>query len=91
MKESKKNLFEADMVLRCVKYLGQQGYSNNQIVVLAPYLGQIRVLQQLLRENQHDPELSEMDKMELIRAGLISEAAAKLDKKPLRLSTVGMY
>lgn len=91
LKESKKNPFEAEMVLRCVKYLGQQGYSNNQIVVLAPYLGQIRVLQKLLRDNQHDPELSEMDKMELIRAGLISEAAAKLDKKPLRLSTVGMY
>ncbi|KAK3315659.1 P-loop containing nucleoside triphosphate hydrolase protein [Apodospora peruviana] len=91
LKESKKNLFESELVLRCVKYFGQQGYSSQQIVVLTPYLGQIRVLQDLLRKNQHDPELSEMDKMEFIRAGLMTEAAAKLDKKPLRLSTIDNY
>ena len=90
MKESKKNIFEAEMVLRCVKYLGQQGYSSEQIVVLTPYLGQLRVLQDLFRKNNHDLTISEMDKAELIRAGLISEAAAKLDKKPLRVSTIGL-
>lgn len=90
MKESKKNIFEAEMVLRCVKYLGQQGYSSEQIVVLTPYLGQLRVLQDLFRKNNHDLTISEMDKAELIRAGLISEAAAKLDKKPLRISTIGL-
>jgi hypothetical protein len=90
MKESKKNIFEAEMVLRCVKYLGQQGYASDRIVVLTPYLGQLRVLRDLLHKNQHDPALSEMDKNDLIRAGLMSEAAAKLDKKPLRISTIGL-
>lgn len=89
-KDSKRNVFEAEMVLRCVKYLGQQGYSNDKIAVLAPYLGQVRVLQDLLQKNQNVPQLSDMDKMELLRAGLISEAAAKMDRKPLRLSTIGM-
>lgn len=88
-KESKRNLFEAEMVLHCVKYLGQQGYASDRIVVLTPYLGQLRVLRDLLQKNQHDPALSEMDKNELIRAGLISQAAAKFDKKPLRISTIG--
>jgi superfamily I DNA and/or RNA helicase len=91
MKESKRNMFEAQMVLRCAKYLGQQGYASDRIVVLTPYLGQLRVLRDLFHKNQHDPALSEMDKNELIRAGLLSEAAAKLDKKPLRMSTIGVF
>ncbi|KAK3293760.1 P-loop containing nucleoside triphosphate hydrolase protein [Chaetomium fimeti] len=91
VKESKKNTFEAEMVLRCVKYLGQQGYASDKIVILTPYLGQLRVLRDLLAKNQHDPALSEMDKNELIRAGLMTEAAAKLDKKPLRISTIDNY
>ncbi|KAH6848029.1 P-loop containing nucleoside triphosphate hydrolase protein [Chaetomium sp. MPI-CAGE-AT-0009] len=91
MKESKKNTFEAEMVLRCVKYLGQQGYASDKIVILTPYLGQLRVLRDLLAKNQHDPALSEMDKNELLRAGLITEAAAKHDKKPLRISTIDNY
>ncbi|KAK4667573.1 hypothetical protein QC763_311530 [Podospora pseudopauciseta] len=90
-KESKKNQFEAEMVLRCVKYFGQQGYSSNQIVVLTPYLGQLRVLRDVFSKNKHDLEISEMDKAELIRAGLISEAAAKVDKKPVRISTIDNY
>lgn len=89
MKESKKNRFEAEMVLRCIKFFGQQGYMSSQIVILTPYLGQVRVLQDLLRENQHDPELSEMDKRDLIRAGLLSEAASKVDREPIRVSTIG--
>ena len=89
VKESKQNPFEADMVLRCIKYFGQQGYASHNIVILTPYLGQLRLIQDLLRENEHDPELSEMDKRDLIRAGLLSEAAAIVDRKPLRISTIG--
>ncbi|CCC05205.1 unnamed protein product [Sordaria macrospora k-hell] len=88
VKESKKNTFEATMVLECIKFFGQQGYSADKLVILTPYLGQLRVIQDLLRENQHDPALSEMDKLELLRAGLLSKAAAKVDEKPLRVSTI---
>lgn len=89
VKESKKNTFEAQMILECIKYFGQQGYSADKLVILTPYLGQLRVLQDLLRENQHDPALSEMDKLELLRAGLLTQAAAKVDQKTLRVSTIG--
>lgn len=35
---SKQNVFEADMVLKCVRYLGQQGYRTSDLVILTPYL-----------------------------------------------------
>lgn len=35
---SKQNIYEADMVLKCVRYLGQQHYKTTDIVVLTPYL-----------------------------------------------------
>lgn len=35
---SKQNSYEADMVLKCVRYLGQQNYKTDNIVILTPYL-----------------------------------------------------
>lgn len=40
---SKQNTFEAEMVLKIVRYLGQQGYGTDKIVILTPYLGQLQV------------------------------------------------
>ncbi|KAG6092498.1 hypothetical protein E4U30_005346 [Claviceps sp. LM220 group G6] len=87
---SKQNEFEARMVLQTVKYLGQQGYKTNDMVVLTPYLGQLRLLRDVLaREN--DPVLSDLDSNELVRAGLLTDAAAKVGKSPIRLSTIDNY
>ncbi|KAK1749921.1 helicase required for RNAi-mediated heterochromatin assembly 1 [Echria macrotheca] len=91
VKESKKNLFEAEMVVRCVKYMGQQGYSTSQIVVLTPYLGQLRVLQEMILKGEYAVELGEMDKRELIRAGLMTQAAAQVNQAPIRISTIDNY
>ncbi|KAK4228087.1 putative AAA family ATPase [Podospora fimiseda] len=90
-KKSPKNDFEAEMVMQCVKYFGQQGYSSDQIVVLTPYLGQLRAIRDLFQKNQHDAELSEMDKADLIRAGLITQVEAKVASKPVRISTIDNY
>ena len=87
-KTSKRNQFEADMVLKCVRYLGQQGYGTDKIVILTPYLGQLRLLQDILKHD-HDPVLSDLDSYDLVRAGLLSEASAKLSNKPIRMSTIG--
>ncbi|KAF7561335.1 hypothetical protein G7046_g2807 [Stylonectria norvegica] len=90
IKGSKRNLFEAQMVLKMVRYLGQQGYKSENMVVLTPYLGQLALLRDTLtREN--DPYLNDLDSCDLLRAGLIPEAAAKVNKKPLRLSTIDNY
>jgi hypothetical protein len=89
-KSSKENVYEADMVLQCVRYLGQQGYGTEDMVILTPYLGQLYLLMKTLSE-ENDPFLNDLDNFELIRAGLLSPAAANVSKRKLRISTIGMY
>lgn len=89
-KGSKRNQHEALMVLRLVRYLGQQGYKSENIVVLTPYLGQLFLLKETLRD-ENDPYLNDLDSHDLVRAGLMAEAAAKFNKKALRLSTIGEF
>lgn len=87
-KASKQNSFEVDMVLNILRYLGQQGYGTDKIVILTPYLGQLHRLQEVLRKD-NDPILNDLDSFDLVRAGLLSEGAAKIAKKPIRLATIG--
>ncbi|KAG5982283.1 hypothetical protein E4U55_002088 [Claviceps digitariae] len=87
---SKQNEFEARMVIQTVKYLGQQGYKTKDIVVLTPYLGQLRLLRSMLARD-NDPLLSDLDSNELVRAGLLTDAAAKVGKSQIRLSTIDNY
>ncbi|KZS96999.1 P-loop containing nucleoside triphosphate hydrolase protein [Sistotremastrum niveocremeum HHB9708] len=87
---SKRNMFEAQMVWKIVRYLAQQGYGTEDIVVLTPYLGQLRLLQDTLAK-EHDTILSDLDTHDLVRAGLMDPAAAKEIRKPLRLSTIDNY
>ncbi|KDR65734.1 hypothetical protein GALMADRAFT_106825 [Galerina marginata CBS 339.88] len=87
---SKQNSFEVHMILKIVKYLAQQGYGTNQLVVLTPYLGQLHKLREILREDT-DPVLNDLDSYELVRAGLLSPVDAKLARKPLRLATIDNY
>lgn len=59
---SKQNVFEAEMVLKCVRYLAQQGYGSTQLVVLTPYLGQLRLLRDKLAK-YNDPILNDLDSL----------------------------
>jgi len=85
---SKQNTYEINMILKIVRYLGQQGYGTNELVLLTPYLGQLQKLREMLKKD-NDPILNDLDSHELIRAGLLDPAAAKLTKKPIRLATIG--
>ena len=85
---SKKNSFEARMTLKCVRYLGQQGYGTDRIVVLTPYVAQLRLLMDVLRE-ENDPVLNDLDSHDLVRAGLMPAATAQLQKRRLRISSIG--
>lgn len=87
---SKTNDFEAEMTLKCVKYLAQQGYRSNQIVVLTPYLGQLRLLYDVLR-TENDPVLNDLDSYDLVKAGLMPKSNTNVDKTQLRISTVDNY
>ena len=89
-KGSKRNVFEVQIVLKIVRYLAQQGYGTDKLVVLTPYLGQLHLLRdQLSKEN--DPILNDLDSFDLVRAGLLSRASAQLTKRPIRISTIGKY
>jgi superfamily I DNA and/or RNA helicase len=85
---SKQNIFEANMVLKCVRYLAQQGYGSDKMVVLTPYLGQLKLLRDRLSK-ENDPILNDLDKFDLIRAGLLSDLSSKSSKPSLRISTIG--
>ena len=85
---SKKNMFEAKMTLKCVRYLGQQGYRTDDIVILTPYLGQLRLLLDELGKD-NDPVLNDLDSYDLVRAGLMPAASADMNKPRIRISTIG--
>ena len=79
------------MILKIIRYLGQQGYGTERLVILTPYLGQLRALIDALKSaQQSDLVLSDLDSHDLVRAGLISSSAANAVKKPIRLATIGM-
>ncbi|KAF2017639.1 P-loop containing nucleoside triphosphate hydrolase protein [Aaosphaeria arxii CBS 175.79] len=89
-KTSKENQYEAEMVLKCVRYIAQQGYGTDDIVVLTPYLGQLYLLMKLL-STDNDPVLNDLDSFELTRAGLLTSAAAGVQKRRLKISTIDNY
>ncbi|KAL2754181.1 hypothetical protein ACRALDRAFT_1049679 [Sodiomyces alcalophilus JCM 7366] len=90
VKASKQNEFEARLVLKLVRYLGQQGYRTEDIVVLTPYFGQLSMLRDAL-SLENDPVLNDLDSAELIRAGLSTYAAGQVDKGKIKLSTIDNY
>ncbi|KAF8065347.1 P-loop containing nucleoside triphosphate hydrolase protein [Lyophyllum atratum] len=89
-KSSKQNIYEARMVLKIVRYLAQQGYGTDKMVVLTPYLGQLHKLQLELKA-ETDPVLNDLDSYDLIRAGLLTAGSAKTSKRRLRLATIDNY
>lgn len=87
---SKQNRFEVDMVLKCVRYLAQQGYGTDNIVVLTPYLGQLKLLEQVLSK-ENDPVLNDLDTFDLVRAGLMQHGSVSTNERKIRLSTIDNY
>ncbi|KAK6496366.1 hypothetical protein TWF481_002391 [Arthrobotrys musiformis] len=87
---SKENQYEAEILIKCVRYLGQQGYGTDKLVVLTPYLGQLCVLRGALSKD-NDPVLNDLDSFELIRAGLLSPAGADVGKRQIKISTIDNY
>ncbi|KAF3015010.1 hypothetical protein E8E14_008395 [Neopestalotiopsis sp. 37M] len=87
---SRQNEFEAQMVLGIVRYLAQQGYGTDKMVVLTPYLGQLRLLREILKQD-NDPILNDLDSAPLLQAGLLTPTVSRLEKRPLRLSTIDNY
>ena len=87
---SKQNRFEVDMVLKCVRYLAQQGYGTDEIVILTPYLGQLKLLREVLSK-ENDPILNDLDTFDLVRAGLMQSVSTNARQRKIRLATIDNY
>ena len=87
---TKQNRFEVDMVLKSVRYLAQQGYGTDDIVILTPYLGQLKLLQQVL-STENDPVLNDLDTFDLVCAGLMQPASSNTNQRKIRLATIDNY
>ena len=89
-KSSKHNAHETEMVFKIVRYLIQQGYTTDKMVILTPYLGQLQKLNARLKSlKETDPILGDMDAQELARAGLLDHDP-NAGKRQLRLATIGI-
>lgn len=59
------NEYEAQMVAHIVKYFQLNGYKNDQLVVLTPYLGQLRLIAEHIRgaavSKKDEAELAKLD------------------------------
>ncbi|KAL4079908.1 P-loop containing nucleoside triphosphate hydrolase protein [Scleroderma yunnanense] len=87
---SKHNTFEVQMVLKVVRYLAQQGYGSDNIVILTPYLGQLSMLRDEL-QNETDAVLNDLDSKDLSKAGLLSSTNTNKRKTRIRLATIDNY
>ncbi|KAF3145705.1 hypothetical protein TWF703_006847 [Orbilia oligospora] len=91
-KSSKINEFEADMVVSLVRYLGLQGYANDHIVVITPYLAQVGLITKKMKERgECDVLLSQGDYHELVRAGIMEARDLKGVNKYIEVCTVDQF
>eukprot|EP00798_Chlamydomonas_sp_ICE-L_P024108 gene24108-9683_t len=93
--KSKVNDYEVDMTVAVVKYLQQQGYKADQIVVLTPYLGQMLELQKAISA-ENEVVLSDMDINELASSTLgdqaeFSSLEPDQEKSGIRVATIDNY
>ena len=54
------NLYEAEMIAKLVSYFLKQGYRNDQIAVLTPYLGQLRLITKKINAEVSREDLGEL-------------------------------
>ncbi|EIW77517.1 P-loop containing nucleoside triphosphate hydrolase protein [Coniophora puteana RWD-64-598 SS2] len=87
---SKQNTYEVQMILKIVRYLAQQGYKTDDLVLLTPYLGQMSKMRDLLKKDC-DPVLNDLDSFELIRAGILDPKTSGPPKKRIRIATIDNY
>ncbi|KAK6519926.1 hypothetical protein TWF506_000220 [Arthrobotrys conoides] len=91
-KSSKVNEFEADMVVSIVRYLGLQGYANDHIVVITPYLAQVGLITKKMKERgECDVLLSQGDYHELVRAGIMEARDLRGVDKYIEVCTVDQF
>jgi len=67
---SKVNGFEAELAVQVVQFLLLQGYRSDDIVVLTPYLGQLKVLNDMFQRHRIIATVGERDVDDLLNIGV---------------------
>ena len=70
---SKANPAEAEMAVCVLRFVLQQGYRASQVVVLTPYLGQMRAIMAAMSAARVTEYIGERDGADLEAAGLAEE------------------
>lgn len=83
--KSRVNVLEAAMVVKILRYVLQQGYGGGEVVVLTPYLGQLRVLRECMRKDGIQDLADERDEAELEKHGLEMEVCMHASRSLLCL------
>ncbi len=73
------------MVVKIVRYLTQQGYGTDKIVVLVPYLAQLRDLRDALKKG-NGSTINDLDSYDLYRAGV--PPAANASRKAILCASI---
>jgi AAA domain len=73
---SRSNSYEVDMCVATVKYLLLQGYKLSELVVLTPYLGQLRALERAFKRGSVCVLISELDEAAMIDTGIADDTAS---------------
>lgn len=68
--KSWRNKAEAQMVVELVRHFVRNGYRGDRIAILTPYVGQLLLLRELLRQNNMVLMWTELDKEELRAQGV---------------------
>ena len=73
--KTKSNLYEAELSVELVRFFLLQGYRQDQIVVLTPYVGQLLKIVHLMTKNMSETTayISDLDMQELLDDALDSE------------------
>ena len=95
---SKVNDYEARMSVELVRLLLLQGFKHSQLVVLTPYLGQLRSIHLHMKQELKDVNalVSDLDRSDLIKDGYLeddddNEGKGVSGSKGVRVSTVDNY
>ena len=89
---SKVNEFEAAMCVQIVHFLLLQGYEPRQIVILVPYLGQLKVISDLLMAQEIITSLDERDAEDLLSLKVDQPwSLPGKSARHIRISTIDNY
>ena len=87
---SKTNSHEVGMILGIIRHLIYQGYKSTNMVVITPYLGQLKLLKSKLA-SEYQLILNDLDKSDLLKFDVDCVFETQSSKSSIRVATIDNY